>query len=704
MACLEVASAAQDPFALRGIAPLKFLGDEISSITKSARSAGAQVDQGHWQDAVETLEQAQRDLESMRLRVGEGKAALRKFREAEDELAEQTHALAAAWMIHEAGAVVEGSSIAHPSDLLDPVRRRLTDVVAAEMAGLLPATSVEIEGDQGSSPVSFQFDASLVAMLSNTWREDEQGNSRKLLWLGLVAPDATALTVDDIAHYQTDANDADTSYLAGLSLTAIKNHPDPSAESQTLTMAGRYFAHAMDAGDAAVAREADTLARLANRRMLAMALDTVTVDEKFWVDWDAALNPTGQTMPLAAIEKALPLLGMIPSGLLADPPEAAEGGNGLLREAGAALMSDLKPDRALDADLLVGWVCSGRGLQEWARAHLEQAWLAQGLSAARRIRISYVLGRAVEDTCLPAPLSDERVYSSAAATASNRERTEWLTRPLDETLADVNRFYTSAIEAAKDDQVWPADIVHQLDYMSRWLYAHKLLREIDPPARRTTGYMVRTAIQATRTCGESVGIRLRATELLRSPWMSLRDWDRLTVLAYGSAQGVDGQPPSNTFYEIGTDNNASLEVARLAQTIGLAQFFDGVSYGNRPPLRIDSLKGDLDARFLRAEFLSVAPYSTLPDLIRDTADWGVVIRALDASSRGSARAARDVSHPSRAAYALDARGRQFAANGRHVLAARAYLKSYMLVPTTAVARHIGQELREIHGTTAKEGN
>ena len=112
----------------------------------------------------------------------------------------------------------------------------------------------------------------------------------------------------------------------------------------------------------------------------------------------------------------------------------------------------------------------------------------------------------------------------------------------------------------------------------------------------------------------------------------------------------------------------------------------------------------MDSRFLQREFLSAAPYTTLLDVVRNTSDWGTVIRALDASSRGSARAAQDPSHPTRAAFALDGRGRRLAAAGRHVLAARAYLKSYMLAPTTDVARRIGEELRAIQATTTTEGN
>jgi hypothetical protein len=691
--CFAPSAHAANPFALRGIAPMWFLENEIGRIADAVDSAKTETEKGSWRPAAAALSRAQRELEEIRPRVGEGKSALEKFGDAEARLADHARELALAWMATEVSRAISNGRIVRPEGLLPTIQGeidRVVDVVQ-EFADI-----VERAAADGPLPTEFTDDT-LLAHLRTGWRKPEDGgnpHARKLLWLSLVSPGTYTPTPADVSELLGGAADDETAYLAGLALLGMEDHEDDAAELRAMQTAERYMSQAAKSVDRGLASRAQASAAAANLRQLELALGSVDVDEEFWRRWHASLGSPKAPIPLVELGEILPGLGAIPAGLTVAP----EGSDGLGSPQGMALAAALTGHPPADASLLVGWLCSGLGLQEWARPHLEGAQAAAGSNDVRSLRIAYMLGRATEDSALPAPLPNHPLYAAVVAAASNRTGTAEHTGELTDILADVRRYYTGAVARAGGIRSLPGDVVEQVDYMARWLAADEALGVPAQRAKLTTGQTVRAAIHAARLAPGSFSIRLRCFRLLRPRGRYRRRPEQLSVLVYGAVgDGTDPRPHSG-FYEIASDQDASPEVGWLVQAIGLAQFLHGVDFPPGRPLRIVDLVGTtMDAGFLRDRFLTANPYSSLVPQVQREPDWGIVAERLYDSAPTRARVARDASGPAAAVSAHTKRAREFVEQHRYMLGAREYMKSYMLVPTAEATQGIGDALEAMDG-------
>ncbi|MBT7805059.1 hypothetical protein HN766_06205, partial [Candidatus Poribacteria bacterium] len=619
---------ADDAFARRQIASMRWVGakidfalDDLEDL-EDPSSAASLIRDGEWEAAVERIEAVGVSLVSIAPLVGKSGAAQRKLARAENGLRKSVHGLALAWMEADISRVLEARPILLPADRVEDAQ----DEVRRISERLHELASRADDTDNTTVPPDFGHEA-LLDHLATAWPANDHANPahpRKRLWLALVKPERHHLGAAEVIEVGNKTTDAHTWYLAGLALLELSTDARRDAKLTALRAAQRYMtqSQAAEAAGSEAARQSRGYAEQASLQQLALALGAVRTDEAFWSGWRAALGGDAASRPLDGLAASIPDLRRIPPGLHADVVGTL-GRSAAAPEHGRALADYMRQSSSVDTDVLLGWLCTGLGLYESAVPYLTAA--REAARGARYIHLSYLLGRAIEETTVPAPATENSLYQSAKVDAGNASFV-----PLDwdyDGASDAAReTYATAVRQAAGLPALPAAADEEVEYMAQWLAADNVLDTLSSADAPTTGDVLWAAIRAMRACDASFNIRLRCFDLFRRRHY---EWNQMRVMVYGATTKGSNLNGDLSYFEIAPTRPSDGGLMRLIQRVAVAQFFGGVRLGSTAPLSVDEMQHEeLTSDWLRTTLLNTPPYNALPDIAAAPSEWNATMLAL----------------------------------------------------------------------------
>ena len=518
------------------------------------------------------------------------------------------------------------------------------------------------QGDQFQAFLMREWDSSLV--LSRC----------KFLWLNLVRNEISKLRLSDLKQVADalSGSDKEKDYrdrgycLVGMSALEVGKS---KADMESLVFAEELFS--ADFADTRVRPIARRKAAEANAYQLRILLKDKLFTESSWhQNWEQIWQESRFSPDL------LQRMEPIPLGLFTD-----EGGNA------SALEKILQAESEPQLHLKLAWLYAGIGWHENALPHIQRAMdQADGIDL---LYLNYFYGKSLEETFVHNPLT----------TPTGNLKDNWFGSIKNDFSTELDEIQGVYDRAVKLSMTFTASVDYpgeEISYMKGWLLGlqnYRSATQLDHFNQQTNNIMqiISGYHQALEHCPGSFFFRQQCFQMLVRDWRTKYFNDRIIGFNF---HGSDG------YYQLTFQGRSVIAFSPYVQLIRIIQFLDKVTYTQAENLRVAD---DVTTDLLIREFLSLPPYNRLIGQMRSpTADFvsmipGLFLHLKNANRNENPDPLSTHRQPWRAVEAYQDLGRKYADRHLPLLAARAYHKSLLLVPTPGV-RHqlqvLWQEIRQ----------